>query len=73
MSISNRELDQILVVSVMGSSKWMTPAQAKRFCDANPLWLILDETHKDWNFFSEQAGPKPVILRSEAPKPGVKK
>ena len=40
----------------------MTPSEAKRFCDVNPLWLILDETHKDWNFFSEQAGPKPVVF-----------
>jgi len=71
MSASTHELDFTLVIHVSGASRWMTPAAAKRLCNARPLWQIIDKTHSQWNFFVTQTGPKPVILVSEETKLGV--
>lgn len=64
MASSTHEVDLVVVRDIreLGAARWMTPAEAKRFCDANPMWEIVDEQDYDYKYFSAVAGRKPKIL-----------
>lgn len=64
MASSTHEVDLVVVrdIRVTDTAQWMTPSKAKRFCDANPMWEIVDEMDHDYKYFSAVAGKKPKVL-----------
>lgn len=63
MSISSRELDQVVVYNALVKKAfWMTPSEAKRYCSAIPPAEIIDEQHEDWEWYRRLAGPKPIRI-----------
>ena len=64
MAISSRRLDVVLIVDHFRQTFfWTTPSLAKRMGvgGSSEHLELIDETHKDYAYWLEKAGPKPEI------------
>ena len=67
---SGREFDQVVVHNFFDeTTRWMTPAEAKRFISVNPIAEVIDELDPDWSYYAQKAGPKPLRLSDPIHKP----